>query len=129
MRAFLDHITVALMLREESVQCIFTFHHPGESRDPSPRHSVLLRAIAIPCQAARRGWARARETIGPGFPPRKHLVGSVDADGGAEGLADRTVQDEVGDCVEAGWLAVDDHQGRAVVFRQFRKGGCGINDQ
>ena len=55
--------------------------------------------------------------------------GSVDADRRAEGLADRTVEEEVGDCVEAGWLAVDDYQGCAVVFRQFREGGRGINHQ
>src|ERR1700738_2540803 len=37
---------------------------PGESRDPSLRHSELLKAIAIRCQ---RGWARAAERKAPAF--------------------------------------------------------------
>src|SRR5271169_1073727 len=61
--------------------------------------------------------------------PEDRLMGSVDADCRAEGFADRTIEHEVGDCVQAGWLAVYDGEGRAVVFRQFREGGRGINDQ
>ena len=54
---------------------------------------------------------------------------SIDADCGAEGFADRAVEDEVGDPVEAGWLAVDDNQGRAVVFGEFREAGRGVDHQ
>ena len=70
-------------------------------------------------------------TRGAGFSPGKRItvVGSVDADRSAEGLADRSVEDEVGDWAEAGWLAIYDYQCCAVVFRQFREGGGGINHQ
>jgi hypothetical protein len=70
-------------------------------------------------------------TRGAGFSLGKRITvaGSVDADRRAEGLADRSVEDEVGDWVEAGWLAVYDYQCCAVVFRQFRERGGGINHQ
>jgi len=55
--------------------------------------------------------------------------GSIDADRCAEGVADRTVEHEIGDRVEAGRLAVDDYQDGAVVFCHFREGGGGINHQ
>ena len=76
------------------------------------------------------------------FPPRAGLVlvfirhdaapcgsGSVDADRGAEGFADRPVQHEVGDRVEAGRLAVDDDQGGAVAIGELRKTGRRIDDE
>ena len=54
---------------------------------------------------------------------------SVDADGCAEGFADRPVQHEVGDRVEARRLAVDDDQGGAVALGELRKGGRRIDDE
>jgi len=54
---------------------------------------------------------------------------SVDADRCAQGFADRPVQDEVGDRVEAGRLAVDDNQGGAVAIGELRKAGRRIDDE
>jgi hypothetical protein len=39
------------------------------------------------------------------------------------------VYDEVGDPVEFRRVAIEDHEARALAFREDRKGGCGIHDQ
>src|SRR5438094_4442958 len=49
--------------------------------------------------------------------------GSVNADRGTQGLANPPVEDEVGDRVEAGRLAVYDREGRAVALRELRESG------
>ena len=54
---------------------------------------------------------------------------SVDADRGTQGLPNRPVEDEVGDRVESGRLAVYDRESRTVALREFREGGGRIDDQ
>jgi hypothetical protein len=100
---------------------------------PSPAPVGEEGPSPLPFPPPQAGEGYGEGLVGEGSDPMQrilvHLAGSVDADRCAESLADRTVEHEVGDCVEAGWLAVDDYQGRAVVFRQFREGGGGIDDQ
>jgi hypothetical protein len=103
-----------------------TSRHLGESRNPFLRHSEILRQSQYAPADGLVEWNEGSR-LSPG--KRIAVVGSVDADRRAEGLADRSVEDEVGDWVEAGWLAVYDYQCCAVVFRQFREGGGGINHQ
>src|SRR5215831_8705816 len=54
---------------------------------------------------------------------------SADAYRGAEGFADRAIEHEVGDAVEARRLAVDDDEGGAIVFGEFREAGSRVDHQ
>ena len=62
---------------------------------------ALRKALTLRRPRSGRLEGRTAPTPGGslGYATEDHLVGSVDADGCAEGLADRTVQHEVGYCV------------------------------
>jgi hypothetical protein len=53
----------------------------------------------------------------------------LDAGGRTKGFADSTVQDEIGDRIERGGLAVDDDEGGAIALGQFGKARGGIDDE
>jgi hypothetical protein len=71
----------------------------------------------FPCAAGKRG------------APRLSQKASIHADRGAEGVADRSVEHEIGDRIEAGRLAIDDHQDGAVALGELRKSGGRVHDQ
>ena len=60
---------------------------------------------------------------------RRRLQPPIDAYRGAEGFADRPIEDEVGDAVETRRLAIDDDEGGAIVFGEFRETGRRVDHQ
>src|SRR6202008_1644058 len=78
-----------------------------QRRDPYLRHSEVLRQSQY---APADGLVEWNEGYRPAPGKPIAVVGSVDAARRAEGLADRSVEDEVGDWVDASWLAVSENQ-------------------
>src|SRR5271165_4464805 len=97
------------------------------NRSCLPLPSPIAR-IAATTSCVRRRLSRmagAKELIAR----RTGEVGSVDADYCPQGFADRPVEYEIGDRVEAGRLAVDDDQCGTVALGQFREPGRRIDDE
>ena len=77
------------------------------------------------------GWPAPVERGVVQYPPAFDRLGyaSLDADGGTHRLADRAVEHEVGDPVDIGLLAIDNHEPRAVVLREGGKACRRVNHE